>query len=526
MMKLKSNIAKSIALIAVLGQSLFFSCVKFEDVGPTDEFPGSEVDASTFNIELVINEGYLLWANAHLSNHLPDANLIADHTAANIDGAKLGGNKNKFEYIRTEFQNGGMWSNAYKSINQANLVLSVTESDGGIDSYYEFQRGRLRGEALFLRAANTFLLLRYHGAQYSAQTKDMPGVIIKTKPAEDFNGGGRSTVQECYDFILDDLTKAAELIPVTFDNTIHQNFPSYKIRARRFDVLALKARVLFQMNRMDEAEELITSLIGFQPGVVTIEEAISPAPVMELTTAQNATTLFSNSGATEALNLRSFVAGFAVSDPYNLMFNVDQITDGEFSAIFLSKDFISNYVDDKGLVINDEYFRMSSFIREAELEDAESGEVTDTVYVFNKFSLDLGSTTNWPTLRLEELILMRAEIRALNGQVNGALPDINLLRANRDAMEITSAPSKQQMIEIVAHDRALELIGEGERFFNWKRMGAYNETVAQVYPESVYKPFDRGNVLEIKWNSPETLYRLPLNEIQNNQDLSNSDQNP
>ncbi|OHX63838.1 RagB/SusD family nutrient uptake outer membrane protein [Flammeovirga pacifica] len=525
-MNIKLNIATKLSLIVVIGQLLFFSCVKFEDVGPTDEFPGSEVDESTYNIELVINEGYKFWAQAYNSNHLADANVIADYTAAKIDGTKLGSYKNKYEYIRAEFKNDGLWSNAYKSINQANIVLAVTESEQGIDPLFTTQRGRLRGEAFFLRASNSFLLLRYYGVQYSTATLNDPGIILKDKPATDFNGGGRSTVQECYQFILNDLDAAAEAIPVKFESSLHQNFPAYRIRANKFDVLALKARVLFQMNKMTEAEELLTKLIGFQPGQVLFDEAIAPSANMTMTTTLDAETLFSTSGVQDASKLRPLTANYTVSEPYNMMFNVDQITDGEVSAIFLTKSFMSNYLDENGLVKNDEYFRLSKFTREVELEDPETGEISDTVYIFNKFSLDLGSTTNWPIIRLDELVLMRAEIRALNGQVNGALPDINFLRTNRDASPVSSSPSAQQMIEIVAHDRALELVGEGERFFNWKRMGAYNETVKSVYPSTVYNSFDRSSVQNIQWNSPETLFRIPLNEIQNNPDLSPGDQNP
>lgn len=526
MKKLKRYIYKTFAL-SVISSQLFFAgaCVDFDEVGPTEEFPGSEVNKSTNNLELVINQGYASWAKAYCLNHLPDANVIADHTEVTlVESNEFVKYKGLYEYERTSFRDDELWGNAYKAVNQANYILSVINSGEEVDKFFEDQKDRLKGEALYIRAYSNFLILRYYGTQYAESTKSMPGIILQNEFGAGFSANKRSSVSECYASILQDLKDAEAAIPVAYTFTEHGQYRGYENRATKFDVLALRARVEFQMNDMIAAEATINKLIGNTPGEVIISEELVP----------NGKLLMANSGVISLFSgaftdLRKYGTNYVVSEPLNLFLNIKKLANGFGSFIYLKDEFMANYLDEHGSITNNELTRLTQYVAKHDLEGKLDGQNTvvyaEDKYTFNKFMLSNSDNVNWLTIRLEEILLMRAEIWALDGGVGGALPDINLLRSLRGASLVTESPTRLEMIDLVVKERMLELVGEGERFFNWKRMGAYNDEIESVYSQDVYASFDRLEAENIVWNSVETLFRLPNNEIRRNVDLTEDDQN-
>ncbi|MDX1314328.1 MAG: RagB/SusD family nutrient uptake outer membrane protein, partial [Eudoraea sp.] len=131
---------------------------------------------------------------------------------------------------------------------------------------------------------------------------------------------------------------------------------------------------------------------------------------------------------------------------------------------------------------------------------------------------------NIPVLRSAELVLMRAEINAVNGQLSAALSDLNMIleRAGHTAL---SPPIQQaRLIELIAIERMKELDMEGDRFYNWKRMGAYNTEVFALYPAVVYSRLERDGT-SYDWDSQESLARIPQDEMNGNPALGPEDQN-
>ncbi len=500
------------------------SCVKFDEFYSSEDFPGDEIGSSTYNLELVLSEGYRFWSQAVVKEHLADANVICDITEANLEGDFVGAYRAKYDYSRLDFKNDNMWEDAYKSINQANHILAITDADNQIDNIFESQRARMRGEATFLRAYNHFMLLRYYAKQYTASTANTDaGIILRTTPAEDFSTGGRSSVAEGYALVLEDLELAIASLPENFSSNDHGTFPAYQFRANKFDAVSLKARVLLQMNDIDEALEVVSSLIG-KPNTAPEFPAWAPAG-LKMATGDGVLDLFRSESLAAGSELRTYVANYAISEPFTLMERIKLMANGVQSSIYLKDSFSEMYLDDKGDFLNSDTLRLRNFIKEVVVEN-EAGVATDTTFIYQKFSLTTGINTNWPTIRLAELLLMRAELLAVRGGSSAALKDLNLLRSLRGAQTVAGAPNPAEVLELVIRERMLELVGEGERFFHWKRMGAYNATVSDIYPESVYAPFSRTDQADIRWDSPQTLFRLPVNEINRNPDLSEADQNP
>lgn len=93
------------------------------------------------------------------------------------------------------------WRSLWSGINRANTLLSKVDVNEEID--IEF-RNRIRGEALFLRAYNYFLLVTYWG-----------GVPIKLEPLTDVNNihVPRDPAKNVYEQIIKDMTEAEQLVP-------------------------------------------------------------------------------------------------------------------------------------------------------------------------------------------------------------------------------------------------------------------------------------------------------------------------
>ena len=115
------------------------------------------------------------------------------------------------------------WGNMYLAIRQANIAIESLPTSTFSD---DVLRERLLGEAYFLRAYYYHQLVRYHG-----------GVPIIDRPYgldEDYSIA-RNTFEECVNFIVADLDKAADLLDGKGETAG---------RASRLSAMALKARVL------------------------------------------------------------------------------------------------------------------------------------------------------------------------------------------------------------------------------------------------------------------------------------------
>ncbi len=142
------------------------------------------------------------------------------------------------------------WLESYEAINITNNILSA------LNVVDEDDRATVEGEALFLRSLLYFELVRFFAEPYEAgQTNSQPGVPIVLEPTQgitDENNVPRSTVEEVYNQIIGDLTKAEAQLPEDND-----------WRASSGSAAALLARVYLQKgdyaNARDAANRVITS---------------------------------------------------------------------------------------------------------------------------------------------------------------------------------------------------------------------------------------------------------------------------
>jgi hypothetical protein len=112
-------------------------------------------------------------------------------------------------------------------------------------------------------------------------------------------------------------------------------------------------------------------------------------------------------------------------------------------------------------------------------------------------------------IRLAELYLIRAEARGMQGNIAGALADINVIRQRSGLPSIATVASENDLAALILHERQTELFAEwGHRWLDLKRTGQANATLGAEKP---------------LWISTDALYPLPASELLRNPALM---QNP
>ena len=121
-------------------------------------------------------------------------------------------------------------------------------------------------------------------------------------------------------------------------------------------------------------------------------------------------------------------------------------------------------------------------------------EETDGEYFLNKFNKGI---LHVPLVHYTELLLIRAEAAAETNSLSQAENDINLI-LNRAGLSTISGLTKTQLINLVREQRRIELLGEGNRINDLKRIGV-NETSLTIR--------------NAPWNCNGIIFQSPATEV-------------
>ena len=122
-------------------------------------------------------------------------------------------------------------------------------------------------------------------------------------------------------------------------------------------------------------------------------------------------------------------------------------------------------------------------------------------------------------IRYADILLMRAEAMAETGDVSGATSLVNQVRdrVNMPHVEaVEGAVGQSQMIQIVRHERRVELALEGLRFMDLKRWGEIEEGFQRAIADPVgpYNPVYQGGKSEV-FPIPQVEIDVNPNLVQN-----------
>lgn len=371
----------------------------------------------------------------------------------------------------------------YNLINVANHLIGGVE-DGVVSAEV---LNRYKGEAYALRAFAMHTLVRawgYEPGNYGIGPESNwdKGIIIRTEPTLDVSDAderARSTVDETYTQILSDLDQAASLLAGYNDNTfVTEAF-----------VIGLQARVNLYAGNWSEAAQLA-------------ERAINVSGVALETTESGVGGMFfeSQGGHPEALFK-------IVVDPNTEPIAGSNVNEGP--AAFTSSQWVSQVPTQMVLdLYNEDDFRKIHWYQPCfnsqqgtpvgGCEDVNEGGVST-----NKWNGDKGNLADdIPYMRVAELYLIWAEAaaKAANSPAAGAEP----LQELKDARNAGSIPAEalaslQAFENEILDERIRELIVEGHRFWDLKRLGRdvrHPDGSIKMFSDSyrILAPIGAGNI--------------------------------
>lgn len=355
----------------------------------------------------------------------------------------------------------GTWGAFYNYIYQANAIIRGLSESTGVSNE---TKDMLTGEALFMRALSHFYLTNLFG--------DVPLVTIIDY--RDNSSPSRSSAEQVYVQIIEDLTKAIELLD--------WQYPSAgRARVNKGAAIALLARAYLYSGDYSNAEAQASTLIE-QSSMYNLESDLD--------------NIFLNSSREAIWQLL----------PGNLY---DYTFDG-YRLIVVSAP--PPFVSLRSSVFN-------SFLPEDQrrhwVDSISSSSGLSKWYFPYKYKnnhIQSDGNESSVVLRMAEQYLIRAEARARQGRVlgtDGAVADVNAIR-HRAGLPGTDAATREEMLDAILEERRHEFFAEyGHRFFDLRRFGKLDEVMS---------------VVKSSWKSTGALLPIPQDELLVNPNLN--PQNP
>lgn len=428
-----------------------------------------------------------------------------------------------------------IWGKMYKVINQSNLIIDALPDASGSEA----EKKEIKGQALTMRAISYFHLLVNYQQTY-AIAKDKRGVILRTS-SKDEATMGFSTVQQCYDQIVNDLKEAKS------DLSGYSRDEKWKIDA--LVASGILARV-YQVTG-DWQDALTEASLVYQKygSLMSKEEWYSG---FDQLMANNCAELVWGAKYTNLSNIMTCTSfnfwynqdpsyGEAMQDGpvYNF---INLLVDQKYVDLFDATDYRGARCD-KTEGVTDEDEKKVMFWHRTANGDFE----TKAKWAYNKMKTygDGGGAKqshsygiDFPLMRGSEMLLIMAEAEANLGNISQAQSYLNTLQAAREA-KLTAVSDKTALLNEVYIERRKELLGEGLTGIydllrlqqSLVRYGATATNPAGHFTSGL-AGLDGYNASEAnpKGTLPSNDYRfiiqIPQLELANNSAISEADQNP
>ena len=399
-----------------------------------------------------------------------------------------------------------MWNTYYKTIAACNMVCASTDPETTNPDLMANL-----GQARAVRAYCYSILAQLYQFTYNAENASKPCVPIvhESLTAEQQAANPRASLQEVYDFIMADLNYAIPALEgwARADKAAADQAVAYGLRARVNMLLG---------NYADAAEDakMAIQVSGAQP--YTLADVSKPT----FCHAEHNSVIWANM----IVESNDVVQTGIINWPSHMS---SLYTDGytgagtyrEISSDLYTK--ISPTDVRKGWWLNENL--------ESPLLDhpAYAGWKGNGVpYANVKFGVPDDDMVNqvadgdWTLMRYEEMILIQAEGLARSNQEAAAKALLEgWVKANRDANYTCRASDEAGLVEEIWMQRRIELWGEGFAWFDLNRLEKpIIRTTSSNWPEAWIVDVDAHHECRI--------WTLPDREIQNNDGIDESDNNP
>lgn len=364
------------------------------------------------------------------------------------------------------------YQNIYQYINYMNVVISkLPDADGDATC-----KPQLDAEARVLRAWLHFLLVNIYAAQYDESTAGQLGGIAYVDNTNHSEQKTKLTIAEVYDRILEDCS----------DEVIGRLSAKITNDPCRIDVdfgYAVRARVLFQMKRYDEALKYANAAIAANP---TIEDRSHVMSTGEWDCQKNS-------------------PNFYVFMTWSNIVNFSELTGCLLTpatvALYEPGDYVRDYSDD-GIWYD------SATLGSYGVENSEMYYGT-------------AARVNVYGIKAEQMYYVAAECLIRQGKYSEGLAMVDRVRKNRISSDFFTAfadrniTNEAEAMKLLIDAKTIEMLGCYETFFDCKR----RNTEAAYRADIVHDLNDYGTHT-LKPDSPLWILPFPQNAVKFNSSLT------
>ncbi len=414
-----------------------------------------------------------------------DFALLGDALSDNIFTAStLAGGRYVTANVNGRGAHYGIWGTAYAAINELNTVISTI--DGlTVPTSQVGARDQVKAEAYALRAMIYFDLARVYGYEPTNIPTTGQGagfnksVILRITPTTDASQAdfrARATIDQVYAQIESDFKASFPLFESAFAAT--KTAPS-KYKMNIGAAHALLGKVYLYAGKYAEAvtefdAAMATSVASLANSYTDILAPGSVESYFELRFVA-ATEMAGVTGGNESL---FSYTNNTLNNPLGLSTFGGQTASAELQALFTPEDTRWG------------------------VEDGRSYTAAGFTWGYKYTSSNGTFTDNPKIIRYADVLLMKAEALAMQGQYAPAATLVDQLRAKRITGTPTASPTDATIINFIKDERRRELYFEGHRWFDLKRYG-----------EGIAKPSLTG-VGTIPATDFRILAQIPTGEVQ------------
>lgn len=418
------------------------------------------------------------------------------------------------------------WDESYRAINRANIILKRGE-DIDMDDNLKIQ---FFAEARFIRAITMYNLVRLFG-----------GLPIPESATESLDGLEipRKSVDETYDYIINDLKYAARYLPKKSQYSPEEVWKASKGAAHAFlgELYLTRGSVTGESSYFELAKTYCDTVI--QSGEYDLEPDFKDLWYWWNT---------NNKNGLESIFELQYGSYSKLSNSMHIYYGVN-ITESSLGCYMYRRmgPSISAYKS----YSDQDARKEGTFLTEIHVTNSD-GEITDTL-TFNPDDLGAYPGTNgWKTaspgnikyydrtpesaslklpranfyiMRYAEVLLNYAEAEnELNGPTSEALNYINKVRNRAGLPNLTSGLTQVQLSDSIYRERGWEFIGEGKLYFDELRTDRIGENVKKHADEGVAQGIYMYQELEFV-PSKNFLWKIPQYDLDSNPALEQNDDN-
>lgn len=449
-------------IIVILLFGLYSCNSDFLDVTPTDSSDASESVQTVDDAEVMLTG--IMRKMTSVNYYGRNFMLYGDAKGGMMTTVTLGrgmSNLYDFKHTPTSGSQDGYWNTIYNSILQANNLIQNIDNilaDGAEGDFDD-----VKGQALTARALMYYDLVRLYGKPYDMD-KSAYGVPLILEPLDASAQPLRSTVEEVYKQIVQDLTDAETLLSKDKSNGFINYYANQAIQARVYMNMQDYGKAL------TAAQEIIDSgsyaLYSNEDWVESWTQQFGSESIFELT--MNPT--------------EGDLGNSSLSIYYRKRQQLSSSAAGQYIASDPFLDLLGEDPDD---------------VRWGVMDEDETGRLGASYkYSGNTSLVGDGKSTitavNIKVIRLSEIYLIAAEA-ALHSDKDLAADYLNEIR--KRSPNLAPATSGTVDIDLIMDEKTKELFTEGQRFFDYVRLDRkidFNDDLGGVPITAREKIIDRS----------------------------------